>query len=105
VDNAGLSMEQEIAQHLARFYAQRQRLLDEFPEGWFSFGEVRHDPPWHMLRGRWQGPWEVRRGDHHLNVSLCSKELGRGKKDAPRAEEDICDNCLIRAVIMYRRRR
>lgn len=57
----------------------------------FSFGEVGHDPPVHVVRGPWVGPKEVKRANAQ-NQSLCGKRLARFR-GRPSDPDLICGSC------------
>jgi hypothetical protein len=57
----------------------------------YSYGEVGHDPPVHMVAGTWIGPKEVRRSQAQ-NQSLCGKKLSRFR-GRPSDDDLLCGSC------------
>lgn len=61
------------------------------PQVYYSYGEVGHDPPVHMIAGSWIGPKEVRRSLAQ-NKSLCGKKLARFR-GRPSDPDLVCGSC------------
>jgi hypothetical protein len=70
-----------------------------------KYGEVGHDPPWHIVNdSSWRGPMEVPR-DKGVNEALCANErtgytrkLSRGRKGSVPHKNEFCGEC--RAIIL-----
>jgi hypothetical protein len=77
---------------------ERAAWLASLPRSKFSFGEVRHDPPWHIQLGIWSGGNDIPRGEISENQGLCGKFLGRRLKRWPHADDDICYLCVVAAT-------
>jgi hypothetical protein len=76
--------------HVQCFIADRkERVNTETMQ--YSYGEVGHDPPVHVVEGAWQGPKETTR-DAAVNTSLCGSRLARRIKEEPRRNV-LCRDC------------
>jgi len=57
----------------------------------YSYGEVGHDPPVHVVEGVWQGAKQTTRASA-VNVSLCGRRLARRIKEQP-GRLALCREC------------
>jgi Family of unknown function (DUF6551) len=76
--------------HVRCFIADRKERMTASTEE-YSYGEVGHDPPVHVVTGLWQGPKQTTR-DSAMNVSLCGRRLARRIKERP-TRHALCREC------------
>ena len=81
----------------------KQEWINSLDPEEFSFGEVRHDPPWHILPGQWQGLFDVSRRSLRKNQALCGALLGRRLVNPPSGDADICGDCVCVAKALIDR--
>lgn len=77
--------------HVQCFIADRKEQMTAVTTE-YSYGEVGHDPPVHVVIGPWQGPHEVTRKGPRVNISLCGSPLGR-RKVKPPPRNKLCRDC------------
>lgn len=79
---------------IAAAIEKRNDWLASLPAELFVFGQVRHDPPWHIKLGPWAGPTDIPRTERRVNMAVCGKLMGRAKVSLPDACDDICFQCI-----------
>lgn len=76
--------------HVQCFIEDRKERMNAVTDQ-YSYGEVGHDPPVHVVAGPWQGPKETTRAAA-VNTSLCGKRLARRRQQQP-TRHDLCRRC------------
>lgn len=76
--------------HVQCFIADRKERMS-VTTAEYSYGEVGHDPPVHVVEGEWQGPKQTSRAAA-MNTSLCGKRLARRIQQQP-TRHDLCRRC------------